>query len=408
MSSLSVYLKKQSVDTSMGAVATLQQVADDTGNPMRGVRRDVTIPANSYGNANPIDVSPGRWLVEATLPSGEIIATEVAVESGQNLTVPLESLEHSPHEWLGMQYLVGNIEGDRTLQRLNSIKRPGQVTQEITERQILSQERPPILRESNDASALTGAHAWENIFTADDNSLSVPSYAEDRGSATWLFHAHGIDPGRHAAHVEWMGERYVVSLPLPWNTIRFHDPAPAEIMVGLEPREKKVRIGVVIADPDFAPMAGLMTAATLPKAAIAFDQARDMLFGKMMHPLAATAGAYVLLASGRQEDNWHAWVENLANRFPQIPDGAVLQASLRLRFPKTKDADDEAKASLLEAFNRGIPYYSAGVSWLLDGLSQFAGDRKVDEKLKLVHAVALRLDVSQAFTVVRTTERVKR
>ncbi len=65
----------------------------------------------------------------------------------------------------------------------------------------------------------------------------------------------------------------------------------------------------------------------------------------------------------------------------------------------------EAKASLLEAFDRGIPYYSAGVSWLLDGLTQFADDVAVAEKMKRVHRVALRLDVSQAFTVIRTSER---
>jgi len=192
-------------------------------------------------------------------------------------------------------------------------------------------------------------------------------------------------------------------------TLRTHQHAPAEIMVGLEPIENKTRIGVVVDDPDFAPMAGLMTAATLPKAAVAFDQARDLLFGKMAHPLGATAGAYVLLAAGnRDDDSWHSWIDNLTNWFPDIPDGAILRASMRLRFPKGKSSAAEAKASLLEAFNRGIPYYSAGISWLLDGLTQFADEAAVAEKMRLVHRVALRLDVSQAFTVIRTSERTKR
>ncbi|APG87180.1 hypothetical protein [Sinorhizobium americanum] len=404
MSSLSVYLQKYSVDTSMGAVATLQQLSDDKGNPVRGTRTEVTIPANNHGNANSVDVAPGRWLVEATLPSGEIITTEVAVEKDEDLSVPLHSVEHSPHEWLGMQYLVGNIEGEQTLQRLSSRKS----TPESAERDMLARNSPPVVRFPNQDSALRGAAAWQNVFkSGDDRPAPQWPLMEDSGRVTWLYHAQGIEPRRHLARVEWMGEDFAVSLPLPWMTVRFHNFATAEIMVGLEPRENKIRIGVVVSDPDFAPMAGLMTAATLPKAAIAFDQARDLLFGKGEHPLAATAGAYVLLAAGRQEGGWHGWVDNLAKRFPEIPDGAILRAALRLRFPKTQDSSAEAKASLLEAFDRGIPYYSAGISWLLDGLSQFVGDPAVDEKLRLVHKVALRLDVSQAFTVIRTTERGK-
>lgn len=408
MSSLSLYLKKYSVNTSMGAVATLQQLANDGGSPGKGARIEITIPANSDGNANPINVAPGRWLVEATLPSGEIITTEVAVESGMDLSVPLQSKEQSPHEWLGMQCLVGNIEGQRTLERLNSRRRAEPTAPGLPERHILAPSGPPAIRLSNDESALRDAGAWQSIFAqADEGLLPEQPHAEDSGNATWLYRAGNTGPGRHLAHINWFGECYAVSLPLPWRTVRADQDALAEIMVGLEPRESKIRIGVVVLDPDFAPMAGLMTAATLPKAAVAFDQARDLLFGKRAHPLGATAGAYVLLAAGGHDDSWHGWVDNLANWFPDIPDGSILKASLRLRSPGTKSSETEAKASLLEAFDRGIPYYSAGVSWLLDGLSQFAGDPMVDEKLKLVHKVALRLDVSQAFTVVRITKRAK-
>jgi hypothetical protein len=156
-------------------------------------------------------------------------------------------------------------------------------------------------------------------------------------------------------------------------------------------------------------MAGLMTASTLPKAVVAVKQARDLLFGKMEHPLAAAAGGYVLLAAGdREDDSWHGWIDNLANWFPNIPDGAILKASLRLRFPKSETSAEEARVSLLDAFDRGIPYYSAGVSWLLDGMTQFADDPAVADKMKLVHRVALRLDGTQAFTVVRISDRTKR
>jgi hypothetical protein len=134
-----------------------------------------------------------------------------------------------------------------------------------------------------------------------------------------------------------------------------------------------------------------------------------MLFGKMVHPLGAAAGGYVLLAAGAGEGtDWHGWIDNLDAWFPDIADGAILKASLRLRFPKTKQSSAEARAALLNAFDRGIPYYSAGVSWLLDGLTVFADDPAIEEKMKMVQRVAHRLDLSQAFTVVRISDKVKR
>ncbi|MER9771245.1 hypothetical protein [Mesorhizobium sp. M0220] len=99
MSSLALRLNKQSVQTSMGAVATLQQVANENGEAVtRGRRIDVTIPANAGSRAHSVKVEPGRWLVEATLPSGEVISEEVAVASGEDLPVTLQSAALSPQQ----------------------------------------------------------------------------------------------------------------------------------------------------------------------------------------------------------------------------------------------------------------------------------------------------------------------
>jgi hypothetical protein len=77
--------------------------------------------------------------------------------------------------------------------------------------------------------------------------------------------------------------------------------------------------------------------------------------------------------------------------------------------PRSGCGYDQAKASLFDAFERGIPYYSAGVAWLLDGLTLFAGeDPEAEERMKLVHKVAQRLDVSQAFTVIRLSDKARR
>ena len=117
---LQKYLEEESA-TATGAVATLRRVTDETGKAVRGeLRLEVRIPASDQGEVKRFDVKPGRWLVEATLPSGEILTEEVAVPSGEDVPVTLHASEHSPHEWLGWQHLLGNIEGEETLKDLQN------------------------------------------------------------------------------------------------------------------------------------------------------------------------------------------------------------------------------------------------------------------------------------------------
>jgi hypothetical protein len=219
---------------------------------------------------------------------------------------------------------------------------------------------------------------------------------------------------RHVSHVAWANERYAISLPLPWPNLEQEKPVPAEVMVRMHPLQQRVQIGVAVLDEAFGALSGLMTASTLPKAAIAVEQAEDMLYWKGKNPLAAAAGGYVLLAAGDpKQTRWHQWIENLEARFPDLPDGAVLKGCLRLRYPRDTNSPDEALAAFIRAFDRGIPFFSAGVAWLLDGLTLFADDEATDErsvqlqsKLMQVQRIAQRLDLSQAFTVVRLSDRI--
>jgi len=188
-----------------------------------------------------------------------------------------------------------------------------------------------------------------------------------------------------------------------------------------------VQIGVSVMDQEFGPLSGFMTASNLPKAAVAVQQAYDMLFVKSKNPLAAAAGGYILVAAGDPSGHdWQQWIDNLERWFPTLPDGAVLKGALLLRTARDQAAYDRAREAFLQAYDRGIPYFSLGVSWLLDGLTLFAGPvdeqenltadqrdgqerlrRDVQEKLAEVQWVAKRLDLSQAFTVIRLSDRKK-
>ena len=288
MTSLELRLHKRSVTTSMGAVAMLQRVADESGAAVRhGQRLDVIIPANSGGSTHHVAVDPGRWLVEATLPSGELISEEVAVANGQDVPVTLYAAERSPHEWLGWQHLVGNIEGAKTLKLLRDraqdavkaatetldaridalgttidtnklIDKIGKFGADVTGLVLSKVGPPPAVQLSEQQVGLRGAEAWTKILAPDPAAAAVacsPAW-EDRTDATWLYELTGPAqlPQRHFAHVEWLGERFAVSLPLPWRALSDHRPVAAQMMVRLHPLERTVQPSCRI--PTSAPWRG--------------------------------------------------------------------------------------------------------------------------------------------------------
>lgn len=449
MSTLALRIEKHlDVPTEAGAVAVLHRLSDDAGVVIRsGQRLRTTIPASSNPqDVERIQVDPGCWWIEATLPSGEIIVDEVTVRAGEEKAFTLRASEHSPHEWLGWQHLLGNVEGIQSLARnINADRRdpigyarsvitrsleaqvPDSVRElvESTLDQYLSRalEDPftgigdPTVRISvgSGLAALRGSDAWLKIFDAesDPNSqlLSPFRASVQEGIRTYRLAIpveYVMLPPRVFANVEWSGSRYLASLPTPWPAQQRS--AEVELMVRIRPIERSVHLGVAVLDKAFGTLAGFMTASALPKARIFVNRASGMLFEKPINCLAAAAGGYVLLATGEEEKDqeWHHWIDNLAKSFPSIPDGAVLKARQYLRFPRNSESYDAAKASLFDAFDRGIPCYSAGVAWLLDGLTIFANeDLEAKERMRLVHKVAQRLDISQPFTVIRLSNTKK-
>jgi hypothetical protein len=144
----------------------------------------------------------------------------------------------------------------------------------------------------------------------------------------------------------------------------------------------------------------------LAKAAAVFRDFQAMLQGKVNNPFSAAAGAYVLI--GTEIDNepraWDQWLENLRNWFPQYSDGSVLWASRRLRTARSQDEVELARKGFVEACERGLPIYTLGLSWLVDGLSQFPEDDECATWLKRVRQVAWRADMRQPFVVLRFGE----
>jgi hypothetical protein len=93
-----------------GYVGRIFDITPGRPRAARAARRDVIIPVGDQ--TLDVDVAPGRYVVEALLPSGEVLEDEVEVARGQ--VKPVEFAERaSPHEWLGWQTATDNL--DRVL-----------------------------------------------------------------------------------------------------------------------------------------------------------------------------------------------------------------------------------------------------------------------------------------------------
>lgn len=96
-------------------------------------------------------------------------------------------------------------------------------------------------------------------------------------------------------------------------------------------------------------------AAVAAAAVIDLQIARNALQQKVQSPLAATVAALILLRAGRR-DMLHDWLRNLAEWFPELPDGPVLWVEQLLREAPAAPPLDAIQQWLAELAMRGLPY----------------------------------------------------
>lgn len=100
--------------------------------------------------------------------------------------------------------------------------------------------------------------------------------------------------------------------------------------------------------------------------------AQRLLKEKRQHPIAAAVGAYALLRLGELK-RLHDWSQNLMDWFEWLPDGAAIRGEHLARVGEHKGA--------LRAFcmlqERGLPYFSDGLSYAVDRLRLY---RSLGEK----------------------------
>jgi len=425
-----------------GIVTRVRQVADEIGERVKGVRPlTVIVPVGFSDVPAQIDeLSPGRYLIEADLPSGELLIKDIIIEPESGEQEVVLSTQPPPREWLGWQHFSGKVasaaryagEVERSKGELPGGRPAREPYAAIQTRSV--GPSPATSPESGkpDTSArgsipepapqiLTGlGDGFRMQFEDIAAGLEVPvgkarplaevmpltrvgeEVAADELHA--LFRIRDIHTERRS--YLWLADRTsseLVSLPAPWFSVESREPVPVELLIRHRPNRAGFRVSVSVADPHFGVALAYMGRGDFPNGARVFTAARDMLYAKRSNPLAAAAGGYLLVATaaGKPDADWYNWINNLSEWFKDLPDGMILRGSLRMR---AGDADG-ANEVLTRAYRRGLPYYSLGITMLLDGLTRLSAhdpdDRELASMAKTVNVVARRANMDEIFTSIR-------
>lgn len=103
------------------------------------------------------------------------------------------------------------------------------------------------------------------------------------------------------------------------------------------------------------------------------SNAEELLREKYVDANAAIVGAYYLYLSGTYKKNVQ-WFQNLANDFPNLPDGPVIYASQLINHGNPSKVNiKKSRDYFLLGAERGIPIYTIGFKMLREGLIKMSG-----------------------------------
>lgn len=200
--------------------------------------------------------------------------------------------------------------------------------------------------------------------------------------------------------------RYLLTLETPDGTTRVRLPGSAqEIAVRSNELEDGQRIASVRVRTSSATadaLAGYLHRGDLYSAASMADwaeRAEDLLQDKMADPFAAVVGAYLLLRT-RQIERLHDWTQNLFNRFPGIPDAAVIRAWHLIHL---RQGETEIRQLFARALDGPLPTFTEGLRLLSDGV-RLLGDDSAKAVEKLNSHVQRSVSRSPFTTTVQWTE----
>lgn len=396
----------------------------------RGERyTDLLIPAGDSVTPLELHVPAGAYACDVKLPSGYLLTADVKAVDGEATEVRFDAAD-SPREAYAWQRLAGHVESAEQSARpveelatskefFRSLADPGDAVTPTT-----SVPRPDV---GWIGAPPASATSWQDLNELAEQAAPLmgtmlevvagggwlPVLPSDEGEGTALYRFVGggpldgpTDPAvagrRRFAFIFGGDNAYLVALPVPWVDVDTFEEVPAEILVEHRPSRRGSPVSVTVRDPRLGTGLAYLARGAFSSALRVFSEAEDMLFDKMTNPLAAAAGAYALVGNQPSErERWHQWVKNLRDFHEWLPDGAILAATLHLQQAASEAEAHEARDLLVQAAARGVPVYSIGLQWLVDGLAQFPEHPEAAASHAQVRRLAWRVDMAQPFVVLR-------
>ena len=402
------------------------------GNPSK---RQVALPLGWQVSPEIFDLPAGRYVVEAVLPSGRILSEDVEVLDGEDVVLQFD-LTESPYESHMLQYVVGNIEpsavyhsrekypvpnsrGSRAFTGSDAPSGDAEIGQPGVDLAMLPRgETSPLpIAGLNGLLERSPRHAIEGVadlLRQPGPPISLHARFADSFSPIFRFDA---DTAGTISGFDWQAHRfqyltaespdkaYLVTLPWPWPDSGGGNIA-VEVLLNLRQSPTGSAVSVAVRDPVVGGGLGYLSAGSLHRAAVVLTNVEAMLQGKVRNPLAAAAGGYVLIGTETKGEQqlWDHWLGNLKDWFPDLSDGAILWGARRLRTARDQTHVNDARLALLEGYQRGLPVYTLGLTWLIDGLSAFPEDPECAAALQQVRQLCWRVDMREPFVVLRLGE----
>ncbi|MEQ1569358.1 MAG: hypothetical protein ABMA64_27220 [Myxococcota bacterium] len=367
--------------------------------PGGGTRlRDVVIPAGTGPDRTVVNVTPGRYLVQTSLPSGELLDAEVEVAEGGETDVVLKG-DVTPHEWLGWHRFTSSRSAMWQGPEANFY--PAEITLGVAHPEAWRHgppyelwpdwpphrgyppffHRPPFM--------------WIDRPPASRRDSRVQIFEFRRPEIPWYPEWVRVFAWVKRTQATWD----CVCLPVPWGR---QETAVVQLAV---PHDPRLPLSIAVQDAEFGAVLAYISSGSVPSARRMLpDYCLDLLADKYENPFGAAAAAHVLLQTTvtPEREAWHHWIENLAERFSWLPDGAVLMGHLAGR----QGRPDVAAKWFLVAFERGIPVLTSSTMLLHNGLLALEGSENARQEalmqaLDVVRHAMGRLHVTVPFSSVR-------
>ncbi len=288
-----------------------------------------------------ISIAPGRYLVTATMPTGQRAMDVVEIVAGKT-----EEVE------LGRAQFEVDVRGD---------------TQPDLGPGVLAPLESPGAAGSAAASAEPAAWMVRFVsFACAKSSRPVEPQVEVRttkGPAQPELIVSAPNDRPMLAQVTLANDVPLnVAIPIARETLASSCSLTVELV------QDRLQAGVSYLDPRVDAIARYLNGGNLQEAAGIAPDAEGLLGQKLADPFGAALGAYALLRLGELE-RLHHWPRNLASRFGWLADGAIIAGEEAAREGEHGVAVDY----LCDAVRCGLPVFADGFSILVSRVREYAG-----------------------------------